>query len=498
MTPRRKIMTHKKSGAFILFLLITTAVWATGASEPVDPDAPTEIEYLTYGGAGTIAALENNEDFVAAAILDKFNIVIDPELPAFNEQQDVLIARIAAGDYPDWMYVREESLYRDLLEDGIIANLSPYIDTLTLPDLQAHLELPAADTLKEPDGWFGIPVYFGYSMNGLYYRKDWVEELGLSLPETTDDFKEFLQTIVDADPDGYGTTGITAFNPQGWLVREIGTSFTGYHKWRNQGGRWDFYAIDEAYRDFLYYVQDLYESGLIDPDAVTQPRGPAQEKFASGRAAAFYLNFTSLGRISDTLQQLVPDAEVGLMAPEPAGPAGSLNYSLSPMRYRNVANADIDEEKITGFLRVLDWISSEEGTELALWGIEGEDYVVNDNGTRLRLPVEPAGSRLFGAQGYYLTTSHRLGATLGSRPDPEASQFATWASENSVIDDVQAFGPPRYRELEAITQEIVNRYFLEFTFNGLDIDANWDSYVREVREAGIDEMASILAADYPR
>ncbi|WP_347835768.1 hypothetical protein [Gracilibacillus sp. JCM 18860] len=50
------------------------------------------------------------------------------------------------------------------------------------------------------------------SRQGIIYRKDWAENLGLEAPTTTDEFMEMVRAFTEDDPDGNGkddTFGLT-------------------------------------------------------------------------------------------------------------------------------------------------------------------------------------------------------------------------------------------------------------------------------------------------
>lgn len=457
---------------------------------------PVEINLLGFGGNQGMLDVEN--DPVSKRLKELFNVTINYDLTTWSQYSDKLTMVIASGEFPDWYFYMDYDVYNQLYEDGLIENISKYMDNMELPSLEKHMtSLEGVNYFKEEDGFYCIPNYSGYNQNAMYIRRDWMEKLELEDPKDMAGLKTVLEKIVEADPDGKGTTGMTMFNVGFWADTMLSINYTGYYGWKEKNGEWDYYKLEDSYRDYLKYMQDLYESGLIDPDSVTQKKPAAMEKMSTGRAAITFLNANgnNFSSIEKPLLEYKSDAKLGLVIPRPAGPAGSLARSGLPILKATLINKDIEDVKKERILMVADWFLSEEGEELSLWGIKDEMYKVEDG---KKIPLMDKTVEIWANDQHPIHGMLRCGDSVLKSTNEIVLAGATWCAENAVVDEVVNFAPERYRELSVLIKEVQDRYLLESIFDGIDIDATWDEYVKEMRETGVDEMADILKNDYEK
>ena len=129
----------------------------------------------------------------------------------------------------------------------------------------------------------------------------------------------------------------------------------------------------------------MYEEGILDPETFTQDTIQAQAKFYRGDSYVLNMNYQLF---SDTLngKMQVDGAELYFLT-TPGGAAGQLKVSSRDGRLENgimiSQNAldELGEKEFIKMLRFIDWLwYSDEGQTLALWGVEGETYSVDDDG----------------------------------------------------------------------------------------------------------------------
>ena len=112
-------------------------------------------------------------------------------------------------------------------------------------------------------------------LNVSMIRQDWLDKLGLDMPETLDDWYNVLKAFKTQDPNGNGKADeipLTAtFN-----VRDIyrfGEAF-GLYRSGNAECRWDvddegkiyFKDTTEEFKKTLEFLNKLYAEGLLDPE----------------------------------------------------------------------------------------------------------------------------------------------------------------------------------------------------------------------------------------
>lgn len=118
-------------------------------------------------------------------------------------------------------------------------------------------------------------------------RNDWLEAVGLSVPTTIDEFTAMLDAFTYGDPDGNGvddTYGAHGFDHGLYNVAAaFGTSDSLAFWVNDEGTDITTNALSEEYRDFLRQVNEWYAAGYIDPEFLTDDRAAVRSKWASGK-----------------------------------------------------------------------------------------------------------------------------------------------------------------------------------------------------------------------
>ena len=130
-------------------------------------------------------------------------IKIEVEYQDSGPYQDKLATRFAAGDAPDLMAMRMDSL-REYADRSALLDLNEYGDNIDLSGLSEN-----AATLAEVDGSvFGVPA--GLNAIGFVIRKDLADQYGVAIPDgntwSWEDLAAFAKAITDASGgEVYGT-----------------------------------------------------------------------------------------------------------------------------------------------------------------------------------------------------------------------------------------------------------------------------------------------------
>lgn len=88
------------------------------------------------------------------------------------------------------------------------------------------------------------------SRQGIIYRKDWADNLGLSAPTTTDEFYEMLKQFTENDPNGTGENDTIGLADRGDLnsgaFKTVASWFGTPNNWGEKDGelRPDFMSLN--------------------------------------------------------------------------------------------------------------------------------------------------------------------------------------------------------------------------------------------------------------
>jgi putative aldouronate transport system substrate-binding protein len=196
---------------------------------------------------------------------------------------------IASDDYPDvfWGPTFTNSEIMNYGKDGIFIPLNGLIDQygVNLKHVMAN-DVPSGvdSAIKAPDGnIYSLPYFIlgsPWSDMRLWLHDTWVEALGMSKPETLDEFYETLLAFKQKDPNGNGQadeipwSGSWEEGPVGntAVLNALGFVTNGDRRTyiAMKDGQAVFMPLHQNFRTYLEFMKKCWDAGLIDPDMFTQ------------------------------------------------------------------------------------------------------------------------------------------------------------------------------------------------------------------------------------
>ena len=163
-------------------------------------------------GLGEQETYQGNESSTDNAWIDLYkdygiNLDIMYVVPG-TESNDKLSQMIMSGNYPDVFNVSLED-YVDYVKQGVVADITDYYDDYLSDAAKDYLAYDGGDSVKRAtvDGRiYGIPQMASSTdqVSVLWIRKDWLNNLGLEVPETAEEVAEIAKEFTFHDPDGNG------------------------------------------------------------------------------------------------------------------------------------------------------------------------------------------------------------------------------------------------------------------------------------------------------
>lgn len=141
-------------------------------------------------------------------------------------------------------------------------------------------------------------------------RKDILDELGLAVPETIDEFYHTLQTIrneKDMLPLAMAQHNVT--------ISVIASAYGVYHSWNDIDGKLVHQVEHPRMKDYIAFMTNLYEENLIDQDFPINSTQHVVEKFTSGRAAMMPFAWWQGPSVLAALEENVPGSEWVVIPP---------------------------------------------------------------------------------------------------------------------------------------------------------------------------------------
>ncbi|MFB9662981.1 ABC transporter substrate-binding protein [Glycomyces mayteni] len=224
-TPRRPVSRRNlmKAGGLGLAAAPALAACGRGFGGGGDDDSGDGVTLnMVWWGDATRA--EKTQAALDAFTEQNEGVTIEVEYQDSGPYQDKLATRFAAGDPPDLMAMRMDSL-REYADRGALLDLAEYAGDLDLSGLSDN----AATIAEVGDSTYGVPA--GLNTIGFVVRKDFADQYGVAVPDgdtwSWEDLAAFAKAITDASGGEVYGTGFEAQTLANILVftRQRGEDF---------------------------------------------------------------------------------------------------------------------------------------------------------------------------------------------------------------------------------------------------------------------------------
>lgn len=472
-----------------LFLALLMLMTAGAFAETVDMSEPMDIEIMAY----FVMDVDPDTDPVMMYLEDKFNVNFKISLTNIDNYADTLNMRIASGDIPDWFRINNQSVYGQLQEDEVLLNVSEMVEKYGFENIKATLEGPNASVLATDGVFYRVPDTIGKLVRGTYFRQDWLDELGLKEPTNFDELYEVLKAIVEADPDGNGTTGFTCYGL--WCLEGLAPSWVGYNTWgQDADGNIMWWYEDDNYKDYMKYLNKLYAEGLLDNELFINSYETCMEKLATGRAGYYMMNMNAIwwSNNKTMLANTYPDAELGAAIPMIEGPGGALAARDLGFSADSAFSADLDEAKAARILAIMDYLLSDEGRDLTLYGYEEGKYYDTVDGKKVQ--KEDVVNLEWGQTLHFMGEIADFGTGDRLATDPTVLEWYDYVgdTENCAYNVTNYFYNEDASVIMADLNEIVTRYLTGFVTGEIDIEEGWATMQDELDAAGLEDYKALL------
>lgn len=313
--------------------------------------------------------------------------------PPANQSKEALNMLLASGDLPDvieYSWATFPGGGAKAISDGYIMKLNDAIEQYA-PNFKKYLEEnPEVDKqIKTDDGsYYVFPFIRGDDMlktyQGPIIRKDWLDELGLPVPETIDDWYTTLKAFKEqkgvAAPLSFLSTPTTLFALDGGAF--VGAYGVKKDFTLSADGEIIYGPMEQGYKEFLTTFRKWYEEGLIDNNIATVDVKTLDSNMTSERSGASVWNSgAGISKWSGVLKEQNPDAQL-IGAPYPVVEKGDTpmfgqkDYAFVTTGGSVAVSAT--SQNVEAAVRMLDYGYSEEGHMFFNFGIEGTSYTLVD------------------------------------------------------------------------------------------------------------------------
>jgi len=310
--------TLKRILVLLIALVLTASVFAgcgsansnldTSGGKTVnqsDSSAPGEKPVLKH--LGEYGEFDPNIDPVAKALEEKTGYKIEYSMLPQESADDKLNLEISTGAEYDTITVTANQ-FATLSAQGALLDLGGLLDQYG-PNIKTAIGEASWKTAKVDGKIYGIPQK-GASDNINYatiVRKDILDELGLPVPTTIDEFYDTLKAIKDKK----NMIPLTGLAFQDTIASAFGSST----QWTDVDGELVYRAKLPGTKSCLEFLQKIYKEGLIDKEWPVNKTENVTEKFTSGKAAMALFAWWDAPSIKPAVLKNFPNAQLAIIQP---------------------------------------------------------------------------------------------------------------------------------------------------------------------------------------
>lgn len=510
-----------------LLALATGFLFAAGQEEAAATEERLVITLIPFTNQGTTLAPDS---WVELYLEETYNVDLQPWYDSDSYDADARAVRIAAGDIPDYLGVWGGH-YDEWIDQGIVRPLSQALIMEHMPNWMQIVDSYLGDSKWNNTVFDGvnyrIPTVFGGATTGMVMgiRGDWLRAVGYEPepvpgkdffrgPDSLEEIEDLFLKFRNDDPDGNGKKDTYAYmiwknspNLGDEAFPNVFGSFGIRMKtWDVKDGEGYYSMVDPNYREALKYINSWWEMEIIHPDTVAFVRPDILRAMANDEFGAWSdwdgWHATRTGGPWGAYFENYPDADIAVVI-TPEGPTGGRGGYFRPAAASRLAfGKDASDEVVIKVMQMLEDINLDidKFARAHFGGDEGETWEVNPDGYRIGIPgtgvlKDPATATQLGVRIF------TFGAQIVPPIDkayfaPERHALMSYLQEHQTASPGTGIRPAWTDDERALVANVgtVEQEFGWKAITGrIDIDAEWDSYVQAMMDAGLDTLLAAVA-----
>ncbi|MBD3949448.1 extracellular solute-binding protein [Tuanshanicoccus lijuaniae] len=462
-------------------------------------------------------------DFTNGFVTDSqkdFGVKVNWDVYVNADWADQKAVLMASGDLPDAFLGSNALGDSEIMQNAAL--FLPLEDLIEehMPNLTAAMkaEPKLRAIATAPDGHiYGLPTKLPMRPtvgNQLFINKTWLENLGLEMPQTFDEFMEVLRAFKAEDANGNGDKndeipfGGGNFDPVYSFILPFGVRHGYEYDMTLVDGKPQYTRTMDQYKQGVAKMHEAFKEGLIDPEIFTQDTSMAEAKRQDTEAAR--VGVTS-GWTADALFGQNSDQYVALPALE--GPDGKRYVESDPDHLNYNRNEFLIMKNTKNPEKLLQWLDTwytEDASIQNFYGTFGVATEKKEDGTYEVLP--PVGGetadisawvnslRDFGPKyvgddfNSKVTIDKTQGDGLKLELDKELAEHAlpAFPRVSYTADEIGRLST-MYIDLSSYAAQTVTKWVTEG-----GIEDEWDGYVQQLNQMGFEDFQMIMNDAYNR
>lgn len=471
-------------------LAACTAVTAMGVTIPVVADEPDEVtvRFMCFGTVPT--DLEMVQDAINAITIPEINVKVSYEAISAANYGTQLALDMTSGEKVDVFYNYD---FINSVSNNQLLDLTELLPEYA-PDLIEATTEKWLEATSVGGKIYGVPIVNGKAASlCVAMRKDILDkyniDVNLEISEdindesadvTLEELSRIYQIVKENEPQMIGLCmgGVGTLNLEQMINYDNLNDSTGVLMGNDGYEVVDLYETDQ-FKKVLKTLRDWYLAGYVKSDIATDTES--------------YLSYASAGRMFSVM--LSTDETVANQLQRNSGYEYVAYRIKTPLMTSKTLNGncwsvssttDVPEAAVK-FLNLA--YSNKDLANLMCYGVEGTHWEYAENGT-----VDYPEGVDANTSGYPMTTywemPNSLVASVPTGNDPEYNDQLIKENKEAKVSRALGFSfdsSSVQTEISAISA-VGSQYMTGFLTGSLDFDANYDSFISDLKSAGIDTV----------
>ncbi|MBJ6360142.1 extracellular solute-binding protein [Paenibacillus sp. MAHUQ-46] len=345
-----------------------------------DTEGPITLSWFDANTKG-----EPFTNAIAQEITKRTGIKLEIQQPTGNPTEKLSLM-LASGDYPDVVVMsRGDASLEKYISTGAFIPLNDLID-----QYGSDIKEMYGDTLVKTRYSDGKNYYMAnwYSLDtdpvfGMLMRRSLLQELAPdkadgSKPLTTEEFEALLKDFKSKHKQIDGKESIPMTMNGENMGANLGTfkGMWGMKTYYENNGKLEYDVKDPKYREMLLYMNSLYRQGLIEKEFAISKKQIWEQKLAGGQVFATPGAYWDPGTPNTALKKDggVDNQLFAYKVVAPGNDAAKTTFGPRSSLGWDAIGITKNNKHPEATMKLFNFLSSEEGQHLLLWGLEGKDW----------------------------------------------------------------------------------------------------------------------------
>jgi len=341
------------------------------------PLHPTAAQYIQ----------NTSETYSAMALEEATGVTIEFIHPPVGQESSAFSLLLASGNYPDIVQMNAVQYPGGGdagIDEGVFLRLNELIDQHA-PNYKALRESSEEKRKMTITDEGNIWAFYHINdeaegpFNGMSVRGDWLTELGLDTPKTTDDWHKMLAAFKEEKgceaPLVVANNATVAYNTHTFM-----SAYGVTNEFYVEDGQVKFGPGEPGYREYIETMRQWYAEGLIDPDFLTRTNlpymaYPPMELVGNNESGAFPNNWDMTGEYWHEMGAATDPNFYALAVPAPVKEEGdtlNIGFASYSVLHPNAITTSCENPELA--VKWLDFLYTQQGSDILNYGQEGVTF----------------------------------------------------------------------------------------------------------------------------